>query len=150
MPAAASRRSFIPPRPAENPGPACGRVRMPGPAREARIGHIQFRDSREAGRQLAAQVLELAPEDPVVVALPRGGVPVGVEVARVLGAPLDILAVRKLGAPGDPEFAVEAIAEDGSAVVDIDTARLVGMTQELLDATLSREARELRRRIARY
>jgi putative phosphoribosyl transferase len=58
--------------------------------------------------------------------------------------------VRKLGAPGDPEFAVEAIAEDGSAVVDIDTARLVGMTQELLDATLSREARELRRRIARY
>ncbi len=111
---------------------------------------MQFLDRREAGRKLAAQVLDLALEDPVVVALPRGGVPVGVEIARALDAPLDILAVRKLGAPGDPEFAVGAIAEDGSAVVDSDTARLVGMTQELLEATFAREARQLRRRIARY
>jgi putative phosphoribosyl transferase len=109
-----------------------------------------FEDRREAGRALATQLAALAREHPVVVALPRGGVPVGIEVARALGLPLDVLAVRKLGAPGDPELAVGAIAEDGSAVIDADTARLVGMTPELLEATLAREARELRRRVARY
>lgn len=85
-----------------------------------------------------------------MVALPRGGVPVAVEVAQALHAPLDILAVRKIGAPGNPEFGVGAIAEDGSSVLDAATARRVGMTQSLLDEIVEREVRELQRRVARY
>jgi putative phosphoribosyl transferase len=113
----------------------------------ARMG---FRDRRDAGRQLATQLLALAHEHPIVVALPRGGVPVGFEVASALGAPLDVLAVRKLGAPGNPEFGVGAIAEDGTAVLDASVARRVGMTQQVLRDTLEREVRELRRRVERY
>jgi len=86
----------------------------------------------------------------VVIALPRGGVPVAFEVARTLRAPLDVLAVRKLGAPGNPELGVGAIAEDGTAVLDTDSARIVGMTSGLLAATVRREAEELRRRVERY
>jgi putative phosphoribosyl transferase len=111
---------------------------------------MEFVDRRDAGRLLAVRLLALASERPVVMALPRGGVPVGLEVARALGAPLDVLAVRKLGAPGNPEFGVGAITEDGNAVLDPDAARRVGMTQELLDLTVAREVRELRRRVERY
>lgn len=89
---------------------------------------MEFVDRRDAGRRLAAQLKPIAVERPIVVALPRGGVPVAFEVARALGAPLDILAVRKLGAPGNPEFGVGAIAEDGSAVLDTESARRLGMT----------------------
>ena len=109
-----------------------------------------FRDRRHAGRLLAAQLLPLKPERPVVIALPRGGVPVAVEVAQALDAPMDILAVRKLGAPGNPELGVGAIAEDGTAVLDTQTARRVGMTRRLLEATIDREVRELRRRVTEY
>ncbi|MFP5363006.1 MAG: phosphoribosyltransferase family protein [Thermoleophilia bacterium] len=111
---------------------------------------MYFRDRRHAGRLLAAQLAPLADERPVVVALPRGGVPVGFEVARALGAPLDILAVRKLGAPGNPEFGVGAIAEDGGAVLNADAARRSGMTEHVLEQTVERELEELRRRMARY
>ena len=111
---------------------------------------MEFADRRNAGRLLAAQLRSLTGEHPIVVALPRGGVAVAVEVAQALGAPLDVLAVRKLGAPGNLELGVGAIAEGGSAVLDVDTARLVGMTQELLETTLARETRELDRRVARY
>lgn len=85
-----------------------------------------------------------------MIAIPRGGVPVGFEIARALGAPLDVLAVRKLGAPGNPEFGVGAITEDGTSVLDSDTARRVGMTQEVLARTVARETRELQRRIECY
>ncbi len=111
---------------------------------------MEFVDRRDAGRKLAAQLLPLAAEHPVVIALPRGGVPIASEVARALRAPLDILAVRKLGAPGNPEFGVGAITEDGSAVLNTEIAYRVGMTQELLEATVEREVRELRRRVERY
>ena len=67
-----------------------------------------FRDRRDAGRRLAPLLASLAGEQPIVVALPRGGVPVAIEVARALGAPLDLLMVRKLGAPENPEYAVGA------------------------------------------
>jgi putative phosphoribosyl transferase len=111
---------------------------------------MRFRDRRDAGRRLAAELMPLAVEHPVIVALPRGGVPVGVEVARALGAPLDILAVRKLGAPGNPELSVGAVAEDGTRVFDPMSAAMQGMTQTLLDATLASESRELRRRVESY
>jgi predicted phosphoribosyltransferase len=109
-----------------------------------------FADRRHAGRLLAAQLQRFAADRPVVVALPRGGVPVGFEIARALGAPLEILAVRKLGAPANPEFGVGAIAEDGTVVLDRVTASRVGLTSSVLDETVAREARELRRRVARY
>jgi putative phosphoribosyl transferase len=111
---------------------------------------VEFLDRRDAGRRLAVALAALAGERPIVVALPRGGVPVAFEVARALRAPLDILAVRKLGAPGNPEFAVGALAEDGTQVVNTAVTRRIGMTQEALDATVEREVAELRRRVARY
>jgi predicted phosphoribosyltransferase len=114
---------------------------------------MRFHDRRDAGQRLAAQLAhELAADraQPVVVALPRGGVPVAAEVARALEAPLAILAVRKLGAPSNPELGVGAIVEDGTAVLDERSARAAGMTQEMLDDTVAREAEELRRRVAQY
>jgi putative phosphoribosyl transferase len=111
---------------------------------------MEFLDRREAGRMLAAELLPLADQRPVIVALPRGGVPIGVEVARALGAPLDILAVRKLGAPGNPELGVGAVAEDGTGVLDPRSAAMLGMTQDKFDAILASESHELRRRVQRY
>jgi len=105
-----------------------------------------FEDRHDAGRQLAELLTAFAAERPIVVALPRGGVPVAAEVARALGAPLDTLTVRKLGAPENPEFAIGAVAEDGTTVVDSATARYVGVTQEEFDRILAREHRELGRR----
>jgi putative phosphoribosyl transferase len=104
-----------------------------------------FADRRDAGRRLGALLSARRAENSLVVALPRGGVPVGLEVARSLGAPLDVLAVRKLGAPQNPELAVGAIAEGGVAVLDPRSARRVGLTQESLDAIVEREMLELHR-----
>ena len=109
-----------------------------------------FVDRRHAGKLLAQLLERFAPERPIVLALPRGGVAVAVEVARSLHAPLEVLAVRKLGAPGNPELAVGAIAEDGTVIVDRFSARRVGMTQQILNATVERETRELQRRVAQY
>ncbi len=145
-----SLRAALPPRglwetPADvRPVPDAGRG---APGEDA---FMQFSDRRDAGRRLAAQLAPLADEQPLVIALPRGGVPVGYEVAEALGAPLEILAVRKIGAPGNPEFGVGAIAEDGSAVLDPQMARRVGMTQQALDETVERETGELRRRVEMY
>jgi putative phosphoribosyl transferase len=111
---------------------------------------MRYLDRREAGRVLAAELTPFAGEQPVIVALPRGGVPVAVEVARALEAPLEFLAVRKIGAPGNPELAVGAVAEDGTGVLDPSAAGMLGMTQELLDARLKQKSDELRRRVARY
>jgi putative phosphoribosyl transferase len=111
---------------------------------------MRFDDRHDAGRRLAAELVDFAAEQPVVVALPRGGVPVAAEVARVLAAPLEILAVRKLGAPGNPELGVGAVAEDGIGVLDPRSAEMSGMTQAMLDETLARESSELRRRVERY
>lgn len=72
---------------------------------------IRFPDRGDAGRQLAARLAALAPEEPVVYALPRGGVPVAVEIARTLRAPLDLIFVRKIGAPGAPEVALGAVVD---------------------------------------
>lgn len=109
-----------------------------------------FEDRRHAGRELADRLAPLAHERPIVLAVPRGGVPVAVEVARVLAAPLDILTVRKLGAPRNPELGVGAVVEDGTAVLNLEMARSVGMTRPQLDRVIERETRELRRRVERF
>lgn len=112
--------------------------------------HTRFADRREAGRQLAAQLLPLADESPVVIGLPRGGVPVADEVAAALGAPLEVFAVRKLGAPHNPEYGVGAIAEDGTRVFDPEALAVLEIDGGVLDAIVSREAAELRRRVNAY
>ncbi|MGE0066248.1 MAG: phosphoribosyltransferase [Solirubrobacterales bacterium] len=117
---------------------------------EARGSGGRFADRHDAGRQLAARLNELASADPVVLALPRGGVPVAREIADALGAPLEILAVRKLGAPHNPEFGIGAVAEDGTCVIDSEAVAVLGLLNGELDAIVSREAAELRRRVALY
>ncbi len=109
-----------------------------------------FSDRREAGRMLAARLLEHDLDDPVVVALPRGGVPVGFEVATTLGAPLDIGLVRKLGHPNQPELGLGAIGEDGTAVLDERAMEAFGITRAQIDPIAAREAAELDRRRRLY
>jgi putative phosphoribosyl transferase len=109
-----------------------------------------FVDRTDAGRRLGARVARLAGERPIVFAVPRGGVPVAVEVAEALRAPLDVLVVRKLGATHNPEFAVGAIAENETAVLSVATARHEGMSQADLDRIVEGESAELNRRVARY
>jgi len=109
-----------------------------------------FADRREAGRLLAEPLLPLASENPVVIGLPRGGVPVAEEVAAALGAPLEIFAVRKLGAPHNPEYGIGAIAEDGTRVLDTEALAVLGVANGVLEAIVAREREELRRRVVAY
>ena len=94
--------------------------------------------------------MPLAGERPVVIGLARGGVPVAFEVARALDAPLDVFAVRKLGAPGHPELAVGALAEERIGVLASEVAARVEMTQEDLDRVVERESADLERRVLAY
>jgi putative phosphoribosyl transferase len=110
----------------------------------------RFVDRPDAGRRLAERLLPLAEQEPVVVALPRGGVPVAAEVARALDAPLEILAVRKLGAPHNPEYGIGAITEDGIRVFDAEALAVLGIDNAALDAIVDRESEELRRRVVAY
>src|SRR5437870_2678885 len=105
-----------------------------------------FRDRGEAGRKLAALLRGYAPERPVVLALPRGGVPVAYEVARALHAPLDIMVVRKLGAPGQPELGIGAVVDGDhpDQVLDEDAVRALGVSQTYLDRQIAIERREIR------
>ena len=89
----------------------------------------RFRDRADAGRQLADAVDRLGLIDPVVLGLPRGGVPVAYEVAERLHAPLDVLVVRKLGAPRQRELAIGAVAEGGEVLIDTGAAVAVGADQ---------------------
>ena len=109
-----------------------------------------FADRRDAGCRLGAALDRFRNTDPLVVALPRGGVPVGYEVARALEAPLDILLVRKLGAPFQPEYGIGAIAEGGVRVIRSKDVELIGMSQDELDAIVARETAELDRRALVY
>jgi len=109
-----------------------------------------FTDRAHAGRELAGRLAPLAKQRPVVLAIPRGGVPVAFEVAQALKAPMDLVTIRKLGAPGNREFAIGAVAEDGTVVLDTDAARDLHLTREQLDVVVQRELRELGRRVERY
>jgi putative phosphoribosyl transferase len=113
-------------------------------------GSFRFADRRDAGRRLAERLLPLAPESPVVLALPRGGVPVAAEIAAALDAPLEILAVRKLGAPHNPEYGIGAVAEDGTRVIDPESVASLRITREAIDAISARESAELSRRVSLY
>jgi predicted phosphoribosyltransferase len=110
-----------------------------------------LRDRREAGRLLAEQLRGYAGRDDVIVlALPRGGVPVAYEIAEALGAPLDVFLVRKLGVPGHEELALGAIATGGIRVVNGQLVDALGMTTDEVEAVAARELSELERRERAY
>jgi predicted phosphoribosyltransferase len=110
-----------------------------------------FRDRIDAGRQLAAELERYVGRSGVLVlALPRGGVPVGYEVARTLRAPLDVFLVRKLGVPGQEELAMGALASGGVRVLNEDVVRALEIPQEVIDEVTEREQRELERRESAY
>ena len=111
---------------------------------------MRFADRRDAGRRLADLLLTRDLPAAVVLALPRGGVPVAYEVAVALAAPLDVLVARKIGAPMQPELGVGAIAEGGVSVFDESTLRALRLTVDDLRATVEREEVELRRRVEQY
>jgi len=110
---------------------------------------MRFRDRIEAGRMLADR-LGARGERPVVLGLTRGGVPVAAEVAAALGAPLEPMVVRKLGAPACPEFAIGAIAEGGAAYLSPDALLEAGLRDEDVEAIADREGAELARRVRLY
>ncbi|WP_353662515.1 phosphoribosyltransferase [Hydrogenimonas sp. SS33] len=112
-----------------------------------------FKDRVEAGERLADAVEALGPfDDPIVLALPRGGVPVGYEVAKRIGAPLDVIIVRKLGAPFNPEFAIGALVEGEPerVVLNEEAVYRLGVGKAYLDQVIAKEREEMHRRQARY
>jgi putative phosphoribosyl transferase len=111
---------------------------------------VHFVDRRDAGRQLAGRLVPLVSGQPIVVGLPRGGVPVAYEVARALGAPLDVLVVRKLGCPWQPELGVGALGEGGIRLLNRRLMREVGVTETDLGEVIEREQQELDARVVRY
>ncbi|MGE5277522.1 MAG: phosphoribosyltransferase [Acidobacteriota bacterium] len=110
-----------------------------------------FRNRHDAGRRLARSLSAYAGrQDVVVLALPRGGVPVGFEVAAALGVPLDVFLVRKLGAPGQPELAMGAIASGGARVLDRALVARLGVSAAQVAEVEARELKELERRERAY
>jgi predicted phosphoribosyltransferase len=110
----------------------------------------RYRDRRQAGAELARRVGHLKGNDTVVLALPRGGVPVAFEVARALDAPLDVFVVRKLGLPGHPEYAMGAIASGSVRVLNDQVVRLYQIPRRVIDAVADEEQTELERREREY
>jgi|SRR5579883_73359 putative phosphoribosyl transferase len=109
-----------------------------------------FADRVDAGRRLAQELLHYREQLPIVLALPRGGVVVGYEVAQALHAPLDVIVARKLGAPGHRELGIGAIAPGGVEVLDTESVRMLGIPQAAIDRVAAEEAAEMERRLRRY
>ncbi|WP_245677769.1 phosphoribosyltransferase [Chondromyces crocatus] len=99
---------------------------------------------------LATRLAALRPERPMVVALPRGGVPVAYEIAKALGAPLDVLIARKLGAPRHPELGIGAVAQGGASYVNAEAIAMLGVRREYIEAVTRAELSEIDRRLQAY
>ncbi len=110
----------------------------------------RFANRQEAGRAVAARLAGETWHDPLVLGLPRGGVPVAVEVAKTLGAELDVVVARKIGAPGHPEYGVGAVTADSEPIYDPRVLRALGLTEERMAATCDEERAEAVRRTALY
>ena len=121
----------------------------PPPAPTARPP-VQLENRAEAGRLLADRLERLQEEAPLVLGIPRGGVPVAFEIARRLQAELDLLLVRKVGAPGDPEYGLGAVAEDGLLLLDEPRARAAGFSRANLEPVIQQERAEIAKRAALF
>jgi putative phosphoribosyl transferase len=109
-----------------------------------------FQNRADAGRQLAAQLRSYRDTSPLVLGLPRGGVPVAYEVARELGAPLDVCVVRKIGAPIQPELGIGAVSEDNALHVDTETMEAVGVSEEELARLVAAKRAEVEERVRKF
>lgn len=109
-----------------------------------------FRDRTDAGKQLAARLKKFQLGRPVIVGMARGGVPVALEIADVLGAPLDVIVVRKLGHPSQPELGMGALAEGGVRVLNTVLISHLEVSEALIDQVAAKEGAELERRLAAY
>jgi putative phosphoribosyl transferase len=119
-------------------------------ARELQGGVMTFTDRDDAGRQLATRLEHLRGQPVVVLGLPRGGVRVAAQVARALGAPLDVIIVRKLGTPYQPELGMGAVGEDGVRVINPEVVSQSGVTERELAVVAAREQAQVEARAARY
>ncbi len=111
-----------------------------------------FRDRQDAGRQLARRLasLHLDPKTALILAIPRGGVVVGAEIAATLHLPLDVYITRKLAAPGNPELAIGAVAADGTAFLDEDMVQSAGASERYVATETERQTLEIQRRLHAY
>ena len=109
-----------------------------------------FKDRRQAGDALADALKDLKGEDLIVLAIPRGGVVVGDAVARALGAPLDVVVTKKIGAPGEPEYAIGAVTQDGEVILDDEAVRMLGADRDYVEREAGRQAEEVRDRMRRF
>jgi putative phosphoribosyl transferase len=109
-----------------------------------------FEDRAQAGRQLADRLAHYAGQPVIVLALPRGGVPVAAVIAERLDAPLDVFVVRKVGAPGNPEYGLGAVAEGAAPLLDVDRIRELGLEPRDLEAEIHDQVQEVESRVRRY
>lgn len=109
-----------------------------------------YKDRYDAGRQLAEKLLQYKDENPVIVALPRGGVVVGYEIAKMLNAPLDVIVARKLGAPFQPELGIGALAPQGIRILNTGLIRTLGISESQIKQIIEEETAEMNRRIELY
>jgi putative phosphoribosyl transferase len=112
--------------------------------------YMRFRDRAQAGSELARKLQSYQLSDPIVLALPRGGVPVGFKIAAALRAPLEVFVARKVGAPGHEELGIAAIAEGSDELVIGEAARQLGIGRHEIEKQAAREREELRRRVSYY
>jgi putative phosphoribosyl transferase len=109
-----------------------------------------FTDRTEAGKQLAAALKGAAGRNAIVLAVPRGGVVVGYQIAHELNIPLDVIITKKIGAPGNPELAVGAVAEDGTILLDKNVVQMANASQSYIKAEAERQKSEIKRRLRTY
>jgi putative phosphoribosyl transferase len=109
-----------------------------------------FHDRTEVGKLLAAKIRKLDMISPTVLAIPRGGLPVAKEIALALKAPLDLVITRKIGAPGEPEFAIGAVTQEGEVIVDKDVLRSLGISDAYVKDESVRQVKEIKERMRKY
>lgn len=109
-----------------------------------------YKDREHAGQELAKHLINYASDDTVILALPRGGVTIGYELAKKLHSPLDVIVSRKIGLPQNPEFGIGAIGEENTRVLDNRIIELIGLPEDVLESIIQKEQTELKRRINLY
>lgn len=111
---------------------------------------MTFRNRQDAGKRLAEKLMKFKGENPIILAIPRGGVVVAREIAIALGVELNLIIPRKIGAPHNPELAIGAVTEDGSAILDQDLISYLNVSEKYIESEQQRQIAEIKRRIEKY